>query len=199
MDMVIAVGSTNKAKILAVEESLLDSTCFSKVAVIALQVSSDVSDQPLTIQETIQGAKNRARNAFNQCDCKYSFGIESGLIEAPETASGYLHVSVCCIYDGINYYTGLSTGFEIPHLILKLILDEKMTLSQACLHSGISNNTKIGSTEGLIGILTKGKIDRKKYSKECITAAILQLENEEWYNTARFDFLKRLDRASSKV
>jgi inosine/xanthosine triphosphatase len=189
--MIIAVGSTNQAKVCAVKEVLLDSIRFSQAKVISLSVGSDVSDQPLSLQETIQGAKNRAKNAFNQCDCQYSFGIESGLMEACETSSGYLHISACSIYDGIHYSIGLSTGFEVPPQILELVLNKKMDLSQACLHSGISNNTKIGSTEGLIGILTKGKVDRKEYSKQCVITAVLQLENEEWYisNTVD-DFFK---------
>lgn len=95
--MVIAVGSTNPAKVLAVKEVLLDSTRFAKIKVIELRVGSNVSDQPISLQETIQGAKNRAKNAFEKCECKYSFGIESGLMEALETSSGYLHVSACCI------------------------------------------------------------------------------------------------------
>lgn len=74
-----------------------------------------------------------------------------------------------------------STGFEIPLKLLELILEKKMDLSQACLHSGISSNVKIGSTEGLIGILTKGRVDRKEYSKQCVMAAVLQLQNSDWY------------------
>ncbi len=124
--MIIAVGSTNQAKVLAVKEVLLDSSYFSTFKVGECQVGSDVSDQPITLEETIQGAKNRARNAFEKCYCKYSFGIESAPIEALETFSGYLHVSVCCIYDGNIYYTGLSTGFEIPPQILNLILHKKL-------------------------------------------------------------------------
>ncbi len=76
--MVIAVGSTNEAKVLAVKEALLDSVRFSKVEVIALSVGSDVSDQPISLQETIQGAKNRAKKVFNQSACKNGFGLESG-------------------------------------------------------------------------------------------------------------------------
>lgn len=184
-NMIIAVGSANKAKILAVTEVIQDSSHFSNSNVIGLEVGSDVSDQPITLQETIQGAKNRAKNAFHKCNCRYSFGIESGLMEAAQTSSGYFHVSVCAIYDGENYYTGLSIGFEIPPLILDLILNKKMDLSQACLQSGISSNTKIGSTEGLIGVLTKGKIDRKEYSKQCVLAAVLQLENYDWYASSK--------------
>lgn len=181
-NMIVAIGSTNEAKVLAVKEIIECSPPFSGAQVKAISINSDVSDQPLSLQETIQGAKNRAKNAFNKCDeCNYSFGIESGLMETSDVSTGFLHVSVCCIYDGENYYTGLSTGFELPPQILELILTKKMDLSQACLYSGISNNEKIGSTEGLIGVLTKGKINRKEYSKQCITTAILQLENAEWY------------------
>ncbi len=182
MNWCIAIGSTNEAKVLAVKESIVNSPSLSKAQVVSVSTSSDVSDQPLSLQETILGAKNRARNAFNKCDsCRYSFGIESGLMETSDVSTGFLHVSVCCIYDGENFYTGLSTGFELPLQILELVLNKKMDLSQACLHSGISNNAKIGSTEGLIGILTKGRIDRKEYSKQCISTAMLQLENSEWY------------------
>lgn len=57
------------------------------------------------------------------------------LMEAYETSTGFLHISICCIYDGENSYIGLSTGFELPPQILELILDKKMDLSQACLHA----------------------------------------------------------------
>lgn len=182
--MIIAVGSTNEAKVSAVKEVLMESPHLSQAEVLAFPASSDVSEQPLSLSETIQGAKNRARNAFNSCaHSVYSFGIESGLMETPDTSTGFLHVCACAIYDGTNYCIGLSTGFEVPPQILELILDKKMCLSKACLHSGISNNAKIGSTEGLIGVLTKGKIDRKEYSKQCVLAAILQLENATWYKT----------------
>lgn len=180
--MVVAVGSTNVAKVLAVKEVLQESLHFANARVIGLAVGSDISEQPLSLQETIEGAKNRAKNAFTQGDYKYGIGIESGLMAAQETFSGYLHISACSIYDGARHYTGLSTGFEIPPQILELVLNKKMDLTQACLHSGITTNTKIGSTEGLIGILTKGRVDRKEYSKQCVSAAILQLENSDWYS-----------------
>lgn len=180
--MILAVGSTNAAKVLAVKELVECSHLFLGAQVISISIRSGVSDQPLSLQETIQGAKHRAKNAFHKCDaCYYSFGIESGLMESAEVSTGFLHVSACSIYNGENYCTGLSTGFEIPPSILELILSKKMDLTQACLCSGISNNEKIGSTEGLIGVLSKGKIDRKTYSKQCISAAMLQLENAEWY------------------
>jgi inosine/xanthosine triphosphatase len=179
--MAIAIGTTNQAKIQALEEVLQEYSFFDSKKAIAISADSGVSDQPLSLQETIQGAKNRAEKALLSCDATYGFGIESGLMEAPGTKTGFLHISVCAIFDGKNHYVGLSTGFEVPPAILSLITDKKLDLADACLQSGITTNTLIGSTEGLVGILTKGRTDRKEYSKQAIKSALVQLEHAKWY------------------
>lgn len=180
--MIIAVGSTNIIKVQAVEEVLQDYADLAHAKIVSLSVPSEISEQPLTIEETIQGAKNRAKNAYMSCgSCKYSFGIESGLFEAPGSQTGYLEACICCIFDGTNYHIGLSCGFEIPQHILNLVLNEKMDLSTACFQSGVTSNTKLGSAEGLVGILSKGRITRKEYTKQCVITALCQLENAALY------------------
>ena len=179
--MTVAIGSTNQIKIGALEEVIQEYPDFSGSLVIACEVPSEVSSQPLSLEETIRGAKNRARNAFVASGCQYAFGVESGLFEAPGTQSGFLEACICAIYDGVDYYVGLSCGFEIPRQVLDLVLQQKMELSQACHSSGISADSKLGSGEGLIGILTKGRINRKKYTKQCIMTALIQLENSHFY------------------
>ncbi len=184
--MLIAVGTTNRAKVEAVQELILDYPNLASAEIVSVPVSSEISDQPLTLAETIQGAKNRARNAFTECgNCQYGIGIESGLIEAPGTQTGYMNISACCIYDGTDSFIGLSTAFEIPPHVLEYVLKEKCNLSQACLRSGISQNSHIGSEEGLIGILTDGRVDRKKYTKECLATALIQVENAALYGSLR--------------
>lgn len=183
--MIIAIGTTNPIKIQAVEEVLRNYLQFQQANIQSFSAPSEISEQPLSLEETILGAKNRARNAFNACSsCSYSFGIESGLFEANGTATGYLEACICCIYDGTNFYTGLSCGFEIPPHILSLVLDKKRDLSQACYESGITSNAKLGASEGLIGLLSGGRITRKEYTKQCITTALIQLENSSWYSEA---------------
>jgi inosine/xanthosine triphosphatase len=181
--MRIAIGTKNSAKVQALEETLKGYPIFENgVQIFPFSVPSEVSNQPLSIEETILGAKNRAKNSFIACDsCSYGFGIESGLIEAPGATTGFLHVTVCSIYNGADYYVGLSTGFEVPPAILSMVKDEKMALCDACLQSKITTNTSIGSQEGLVGILTNGRLDRKTYSKQAITSALVQLEYASWY------------------
>ncbi len=180
--MIIAVGSTNQIKVQAVEEVIAGYPDLAQAQVVSLAVPSAISDQPLSLEEVVRGAKNRAENAFAACKgCTYAFGIESGLCEAPGIKTGFLEACICCIYDGKHHMLGLSCGFEIPPAILERVLEEKMDLSQACYHSGITTNAKLGAAEGLIGILTKGRINRKEYTKQCVITALIQLENAPWY------------------
>jgi inosine/xanthosine triphosphatase len=180
--MIITVGSINPVKVKAVEEVIKKYARIADAQVLSFSVPSQVSEQPLSLKEIIQGAKNRARNAFNTpLLCNYGFGIESGLFEVPESRTGYLESCVCCIYDGVNYYIGLSCGFEIPPRILDLILNKGITLSVACYESGITNSENLGSEQGLIGILTEGKINRKEYTKQSIITALIQIQNSDWY------------------
>ena len=184
MEMIVAIGSTNLIKVEAVKECIQGYQILAGAKIFSFASPSEVSNQPLNLEETIQGAKNRARNAFLACEnCNYSFGIEGGIFEAPGTQTGYLEASVCCIFDGTNYHIGLSSGFEVPPKILSLVLEEKMELGQACFESGISTNPKIGAAEGIISILTNGRLNRKEYTKQSITSAMIQLEHASWYNT----------------
>jgi inosine/xanthosine triphosphatase len=182
-EMTIALGSTNPVKIGALEEVVRDYPDLAHAAVISYAVSSDVSEQPLSLEEMIRGAKTRAKKAFHASGkASYGFGIESGLFAAPGAQSGFLEASICAIYDGMNHFIGLSCGFEVPPQILELVLQKKMDLSQACHEAGVTSDPKLGAGEGLIGILTKGRIDRKKYTKQCITTALIQLENARFYS-----------------
>lgn len=175
--MIIAIGSTNPIKVNAVKEVLLDYTLFEGVEILSIEADSNVSDQPLSLEEIIQGAKNRAKQAFHQSTASYSFGIESGLMEAKGTQSGFLETCICCIYDGNAYSIGMSCGYEIPPEILSIVIDQKKNLGQACFESGVTTNKKLGASEGLVGILTKGRINRKQYTKQCVITALAQIEN----------------------
>lgn len=181
--MKIAVGTTNVVKVEAVKETIGEYPHLAHAAIVSIAAASEISEQPMSLEEIITGAKNRARNAYSSCEgCDYSFGIESGLFPAIGTQSGYLEACICVIYDGSNYHTGLSCGFEIPTEILKLITEKKRDLSEACYEFGITTNAKLGAAEGLIGILTKGRVVRKEYTKQCIRTALIQIENSNLYH-----------------
>ena len=177
--MRINIGSKNQVKVNAVKETIKDYDFLSEAEVFSLEVSSEVHKQPKSIDETVEGAMNRAKSAFQ--NCKYSFGIESGLIKVPNTKTGYMDVCACAIYDGKEYHIGLSSAFEYPTELTKLVLSEELDIDQAFYKLGLTKDKRIGRSEGVISYLTKGRLKRKEYIKQAITTALIHLENPELF------------------
>ena len=177
--MKINIGSKNKAKTDALKEILKEYPDFLNAEVVCKEVSSGVSGQPKSLQETIDGAIKRAKNAFDNCEL--SVGLESGLMKVPETKTGYMDVTVCAIYDGKISHLGLSSAFEYPVAITKYVLENDVELSDAYRDLGFTVKEKIGEEEGIIGVLTKGRLDRKEYTKQAIRTALIHLENKNLY------------------
>lgn len=175
--MNINIGSLNEGKIQAVKEVIEMYDLFSNANVNTLSVSSGVSEQPKSLDETIRGARNRAKNAFQNCD--YSFGLESGLFSVPYTRTGFMDVCACAIYDGREFYLGLSPAFEPPREIVRLVIAANMDLNQAAYRTGLTNDTKIGAGCGIISLLTKGRLPRKEIMKPAIITAMIGVENSK--------------------
>lgn len=177
--MTINVGTKNPAKIEAVQEIIQDYDFLKDAKVVSVEVDSGISAQPLTLEETIRGAMNRAKNAFRDCD--YSFGLESGLFPVPYTKSGYMDTGVCAIYDGRQYHLGLSAPYEYPKKVTQLVVEQGMNISQASRTVGLTEHEYIGHAEGTVGIITKGRVTRKDYTKQAILTALIHLENPDLY------------------
>jgi inosine/xanthosine triphosphatase len=174
--MKIIVGSKNPVKVEAVEEMIKEYPLFSGAFVFGIETNSGVADQPKSLEETVKGATTRAKEVFKDCD--YSFGLESGLMAVPETKMGFMDVGVCAIYDGKELYLGLSSAWEPPQKVAEYMLKEGLDMNQAAFRAGLTQNEKVGSAEGLIGIVTKGRLKRKDYTKESIRTALIHLENK---------------------
>lgn len=178
--MNISVGSTNKIKIEAVEETIIQYPLLSGATVTGKNVLSQVSEQPQSLQETVQGAINRAKKVFEEGHI--SIGLESGLMPVPFTKTGFMDVCVCAIYDGKTIHLGLSQAFECPSEVVRLVHEKGYDLNQASNAIGLTTNPQLGAAEGIIGILTKGRVTRKDYTKEAIKMALIHLENKQHYD-----------------
>lgn len=173
--MKIKVGSKNKAKVDAVRELLKEYPRLADAEIEGQETESGISRQPLSLEETMRGAMNRARNIF--ADCDYSIGLESGLMHVPLSKTGYMDLCACAIYDGKEFCFGLSSAWEFPDKkILDLILDKGLNISEAINKAGLTDNPNIGSEEGAIGLLTKGRLTRRGYTKEALRSALIHLE-----------------------
>lgn len=179
--MKVTVASKNPIKVDAVRETIKDYDLLRKADVVSIEVDSGVPAQPKSLEETIYGAMNRAKNSFNGCD--YSFGIEAGLMTVPWAKTGSMNVTACAIHDGTKYHIGLSSAFEFPPVVTKMIYGQGLEVDEAFFRGGLTNDPKIGSSEGAISVLTNGRLNRKDYTKQAIQMAMIHLENSKLYET----------------
>jgi non-canonical (house-cleaning) NTP pyrophosphatase len=102
-------------------------------------------------------------------------------MKVPETKTGFMDFTCCAIYDGSKIHLGLSSCFEYPIKITKMVIDDGINISEAFNKTGLSNNPDIGAAEGAVGYLTKGRVLRLDYTKQAIYMALIHLENPELY------------------
>src|SRR3989338_6838208 len=156
--MKIYVGSANPVKCHAVREVF--STYGYNARVIPVAVSSGVSSQPLSLDETVQGAIFRAKEALT--DSGFSVGVEGGLMAVPHVTSGYLDIEVAAVYDGKKIAVGVSPAYELPEILVHEVLRGKES-DKAAYDLGLTENPDVGNAEGVQGLITG--MHRKEFIK----------------------------------
>ncbi|MCY3413624.1 MAG: DUF84 family protein [Candidatus Heimdallarchaeota archaeon] len=147
----IASGSTNPAKVKAVEQA--SALYFDSYEVIAKDVSSGVSNMPISKGETRIGAKNRALAAVGDCDLAVAH--EGGIC----SIDGDIHLfSACVATDGKEFAWGGETIIRLPDFIVDEMKQGMVELGDIIEHhTGIENARQ---HTGATAYLTKNYINR---------------------------------------
>ena len=161
----VAVGSGNPVKLAAVMEVL--EGVWPGARVEARPVPSGVADQPFGDDETIAGARERARAARLALDADVGIGLEGGVVDSP---SGMRTCAWCVIVhrDGREGIGG-SLAMPLPGAVAKMIR-EGTELGHAMDALVAERGTKHG--KGAVGILTDGRIDRQGAYEVLVTYAL---------------------------
>lgn len=174
----IVIGSTNTCKIAAFKEVMPLYDFLASAELESRAVSSNISEQPVSLEETMQGAQNRAQAAAAYGDI--GVGLESGIFNVPNT-NRYMEFCACCIYANGRCAFGFSPAFEVPQEVVYYIFSHNIDLTQAMNLAGLTNNGQLGAAEGAVGVLTGGRITRKDYTKHAIIMALVQLEHMNFF------------------
>ncbi len=169
------VASKNPVKLKATRNVLKN--IYPQMDVKAKHTDSGVPDQPIGLDMTIQGAINRAKNAFSE-EFDLSVGIESGLLEVPHSITGYLDLQWCAIYDGERTTLGVSAGFEYPPLVIEKVLEG---VEVGDVMDEVTGVNKLGQKKGAVSHLSKGLLDRTGNTEQCVLMAMIPRMNEEFY------------------
>ena len=82
-------------------------------------------------------------------------------------------------------YLGLCGGFVVPLVIVDIIFRDNVDFSEAALRAGLTTEPRIGYGEGIVNILTDGKMARKPYIKQAIEMAMIQVNHPELFSTVK--------------
>jgi len=173
--MHVNVGSKNPVKLQATKNIL--KKIYPKLRVKAVDVDSGVPDQPFGLNQTIEGAINRAKNSYIN-DVDLAVGIESGLMKTPHSLTGYLDLQWCAIFDGEKHSLGVSAGFEYPPAVLEEVSKGKEVGEIMDRITGIEN---LGEKIGAVSYLTRGLLDRTENTEQCVLTAMIPRMNENMY------------------
>ena len=177
---VIAVGSENPVKISAVKNVM--QKLLNSIKVFGVTVPSGVPPQPVGLDQTLNGALNRATNALLKVDgAELGVGIEAGLIEVKFSGeTRYLDFQYCVIVDREGRKTfGAGPGFEYPPLVTEKVIEGKSEVGEDMERiTGIKN---LGKKKGAIGYLSHGLINRTKLTELSVIMAMLPRINANLY------------------
>ena len=182
--IIVGVGTKNIVKLNAVRNVFSKIWEKEEIVIKSFPVKSEVSPQPLSFEETVLGAYNRAFKAKKEGGEKHDFyvGIEAGImpLKIPKNMAKnadlihppFLDIQVCVILRRKDDKTsiGLGPGFAYPPEVMEGVKEGK-TVNE--IMSKISNIENIGSKIGAIGFLTSGVIKRKKLTEQSVLTALI--------------------------
>lgn len=172
----VIIASKNPVKIEATRMAFKRTFPQEKFEFRGVSVASGVSDQPLSDEESIEGATNRANNAkesFGSAD--YWVGIEAGV---EKTKKGMGSFSWVVIKSKDQEGKAKGNIFFLPKKVAELV-EEGKELGEADDILFDDENSK--QKNGSVGILTKDLIDRTDYYYVALVLALIPFNNQTLY------------------
>jgi inosine/xanthosine triphosphatase len=190
--IVVAVGSTRRPKVNAVQEALaavstrLDGS--PQFEIVAQDVPSGVGHTPLAREETMAGARNRADELARIASVKnesfqYFVGLEGGLetIKVGDRRLAFLE-SWVYVTDGTGHgYFGQSGAISIPGSLARRVVEEGIELSTAI--DELACESGIRDFHGAWGALTCGLINRQDAFRIATINAFAPFFNKRLYGS----------------
>jgi inosine/xanthosine triphosphatase len=172
----VIIASKNPIKIQAVQAGFAKMFSNGDFEYVAISIPSQVPDQPLSDQETLIGAHNRAHNARKQHhNADYWIGIEGGIHDHAGEMSAFAWVVVLSPNQTGKGRTGT---FYLPSRIAELVRSG-VELGEA--DDMVFNRTNSKQTVGAVGLLTREVLNRTQFYESAVVLALIPFLNPKLY------------------
>lgn len=188
----VVVGSTRSPKVNAVVEALAQvRTVFPDVPhfeVHAVEVPSGVAGTPLSREEMMKGAQQRAEalvalGRASHESWKYFIGLEGGLevVHVPQGRLVFLE-NWAYVTDGTAKGSfGQSGAVLLPDALAKSVVDDGIELSDAI--DAFANGKGIRDAQGAWGVLTSNLVSRQEAFRVAVINAFSPFFNQVLYDS----------------
>jgi inosine/xanthosine triphosphatase len=189
----IAAGSTRRPKLNAVQEAADLFRCYftadTTIEVHGYEVQSGVSHTPLSREELMQGARQRAetlaaRLAATGDAANFYVGLEGGLDVVEEHGKRRVFLeSWAYVTDGERGHFGCSGSVEIPEALAEEVVIRGTELSAAI--DDFAGQAGIRDAQGAWGVLSGNLISRQESFRVAVVAAFAPFYNQRLYQAAK--------------
>ena len=173
----IVVSSKNPVKIRATLNGFRRMFPDETFTAETVTVPSGVSDQPMSDEEALRGAMNRADAARQVApETDYWVGIEGG---AEEMAGEIVAFAWVVVMDGELLGKSRTAAFFLPNEIAELMRQGKELGDADDIVFGRTNSKQ---DNGAVGILTGDVIDRTAFYEHAVVLALIPFRNRGLYS-----------------
>lgn len=170
----VVVASLNPAKINAVKSAFQSAFPHQAFEFIGISVESEVDDQPMSDEETRDGALNRVKNAkISQPDADYYVGLEAG-IEDNVTFAWMI------IESDTHRGESRSASLMLPPLVIEK-LDHANELGDVM--DEVFGTENIKQKGGAISLLTQDLLTRSSVYHQALILALIPFINPDHFPT----------------
>jgi inosine/xanthosine triphosphatase len=168
----LVIASTNPVKVEAARRGFAAMFPDETFTARGLSVPSGVGDQPMSDDETYQGALNRAQNARREApEADFWVGIEGGIEERHGEMLAFAWVVVL---SGQRAGSSRTATFTLPDALADLVRQGVELGAADDIIFGRSNSKQ---ANGAVGILTDDAIDRTAYYQHAVILALVPFKN----------------------
>lgn len=187
--IIIAVGSTRKPKLGAVRDAVASIGSLlapgAEIDVVGVEVESGVSHTPVSREELMQGARQRAEavaKLAGQYREPWNFfvGLEGGFDLVQENGSRRVFLeSWAFVSDGLSGFFGRSGSIEVPEVVAEEVVDRGVELSVAI--DRFAGEVGIRDAQGAWGVLSGNLITRQDSFRVAVISAFAPFYNSKMY------------------
>lgn len=174
--MKISIGSKNPVKIKAVEKVITQ--IWADAEIVPVEASSGVREQPMSDDEAIEGATNRARQSLERTGADVGIGLEGCIID-----TGYgMFVSGWVVVIDKNGALGIGGGGRL--LLPERIASEvRKGRELGPVMDEFIGDHNIKQKQGTVGILTNNVVSRVDAFERTVVYALATFMNPQYYET----------------